>query len=1380
MGLWRRPDKHCRRPVTYLSSWDFGDSQSGSGRTVSHTFTEPGAYSATVTAQDGSGHSASAHTTILVSGVGRETYETGCVTIEADTMEALDGTEHYLFTGNVVLNGFVKCIGTVEVQGTEISSTGDLYIEVAGSSPADNETYYIARGGFTIDANADEQGECYGQITQTADIAFDFFGFPVEFSGVKLFEDHVTVGGELVIPWIDVGGVEITFTISPDGIDFSGKITLPNFELSGFGLSGAYMELDTEKLVWKGGATMKIPGMGFELGIELGFLAGVLNMVKVEVGDLNKPVLFSPPPPTPIVYLQKISGGLENIAPDAPDPVILTAGAGFTGGPKINLPSLDLLSGALKVAGGEYAILGGDIDLEIDTGGRFTAEGTGYLINDSFGTFGAFVLILDINKGVYFEGKLYYPPGESFAILVVTGKGKIDFDFNFQASLDGSLKAPNIWPIIGGMTFGSAKAYIDNDLISTGVKIGKKICALGHCVDLSIKASVTFVFADGDFSVAQNWDNIGEVHFDNQMRANIMGSAAISSAGTQFEVPSGTSVVMFRMEAQGDPSFTLEAPDKTVYTPNDEQALWRENIAIGELWCAIPQPQAGVWKASAGSSVKSYKMEMRTENQPPTLAITSPAKDAEVEAGQPVSITWDAADDPEDDARISLYYDEDREGENGNTITAGISSGSAKTSYAWDTTGVAPGRYYMYGKIDDGKNVPVFAYSRGAVTIKRSDFPAPSITSAALGPEGLSLAWNAINGADGYRIYYRAVADDTTLEEGSAQAVWGETSSVLNNLDWGRSYKIAVTAFTRDGKESGFSEPIDIKMINTQGNNNPEIQSAPIKIVPAGETYTYQVDARDQDGDALTYRVTKAPSGMSVNSTGKVSWATDTGDVGLHEVEIMVADAQGGSATQAFNLQVVSEDEGNPGPYAAIRCSAVSGPAPLTVNFNAIAAGFNGDTLQYAWEFGDDKTSIEQNPSHTFQNKGSYSVTLTVTTDSGLSTSKTVMIQVTDKIPLVSPPKVRAQVLGSTVTLSWDEVDGAAGFRFHYGTTQNDINYTQPIDVGKVNKIVFTQVPKGKYTLVFRSYLSSAAETWDSEPVFFEVKSTLPFPSAASTGVLEGVVTDAKSGNPVPGATINFIFYSATTDPAGKFKLERLPIIKQALLSAAASGYSDGTPVSVSTESGKTVTCNVQLTPLGDYDLCGQVTGAVTQGVTMTLSGKSSGTLQTDASGNYCFQNLEAGSYTITPSLKGHVFEPLSRSVEITDTDVSGADFISSKGQCPAQAAAPDKVDLLRRFRDGVLAQSEHGKEYIQLYYRHAQGVTAILQKYPQLREDAAKFIQDIVPWMSAQMHGKKYPLPLHVKKRLDIFIKNLCLKAGPELAGDLKRVKDNFKQRYK
>jgi uncharacterized surface anchored protein len=203
----------------------------------------------------------------------------------------------------------------------------------------------------------------------------------------------------------------------------------------------------------------------------------------------------------------------------------------------------------------------------------------------------------------------------------------------------------------------------------------------------------------------------------------------------------------------------------------------------------------------------------------------------------------------------------------------------------------------------------------------------------------------------------------------------------------------------------------------------------------------------------------------------------------------------------------------------------------------------------------------------------------------------------------------------------------------------------------------------------------------------------------------------------------------------------------------------------------------VQLTPLGDYDLCGQVTGAVTQGVTMTLSEKSSGTLQTDASGNYCFQNLEAGSYTLTPSLKGYVFEPPSKSAEITDTDVSGVDFTSSKGSCPAQLAAPNNVALLRRFRDEVLARSQTGNEYISLYYRHAAEIAHLLALYPQLREDAAKLVQDLTPWLRARISGKKVRLPYHTKNHIAAFVKVLRVKASPSLKTDLQQLQYNVYQ---
>jgi len=59
-------------------------------------------------------------------------------------------------------------------------------------------------------------------------------------------------------------------------------------------------------------------------------------------------------------------------------------------------------------------------------------------------------------------------------------------------------------------------------------------------------------------------------------------------------------------------------------------------------------------------------------------------------------------------------------------------------------------------------------------------------------------------------------------------------------------------------------------------------------------------------------------------------------------------------------------------------------------------------------------------------------------------------------------------------------------------------------------------------------------------------------------------------------------------------------------------------------------------------------------GVTVSGSGK---TTTTDSSGNYVLSGLNAGSVTVIPSRIGLIFTPLSRSVTITNTDVSGINF---------------------------------------------------------------------------------------------------------------------------
>lgn len=60
-------------------------------------------------------------------------------------------------------------------------------------------------------------------------------------------------------------------------------------------------------------------------------------------------------------------------------------------------------------------------------------------------------------------------------------------------------------------------------------------------------------------------------------------------------------------------------------------------------------------------------------------------------------------------------------------------------------------------------------------------------------------------------------------------------------------------------------------------------------------------------------------------------------------------------------------------PVASFTGSPTSGTAPLTVNFTNTSS----DATEYLWDFGDGNTSLDENPAHTYNSPGIYTVTLT-------------------------------------------------------------------------------------------------------------------------------------------------------------------------------------------------------------------------------------------------------------------------------------------------------------------------------------------------------------------------------------------------------------------
>ncbi|MFE5192006.1 lectin [Streptomyces sp. NPDC056628] len=93
---------------------------------------------------------------------------------------------------------------------------------------------------------------------------------------------------------------------------------------------------------------------------------------------------------------------------------------------------------------------------------------------------------------------------------------------------------------------------------------------------------------------------------------------------------------------------------------------------------------------------------------------------------------------------------------------------------------------------------------------------------------------------------------------------------------------------------------------------------------------------------------------------------------------------------------------GGRAPLAQAKASVTSGKAPLSVSFSSAGSSDpDGDTLAYAWTFGDGATSTAANPAHTYTAEGQYTATLKVTDPSGKSATASVQITVGNTAPTV-------------------------------------------------------------------------------------------------------------------------------------------------------------------------------------------------------------------------------------------------------------------------------------------------------------------------------------------------------------------------------------------
>jgi hypothetical protein len=139
-----------------------------------------------------------------------------------------------------------------------------------------------------------------------------------------------------------------------------------------------------------------------------------------------------------------------------------------------------------------------------------------------------------------------------------------------------------------------------------------------------------------------------------------------------------------------------------------------------------------------------------------------------------------------------------------------------------------------------------------------------------------------------------------------------ETNPTLSHELFTGADALAVIITPSDGDSEGV--PYRTKYVII-GNAPPRIISEPPEVVPSEGVYIYQVKAEDPDGDPLTFSLSEAPEGMSIDAeTGLISWPISPGAVGTHKVCIDADDGNYGTCAQHYELileykQILPEEE---------------------------------------------------------------------------------------------------------------------------------------------------------------------------------------------------------------------------------------------------------------------------------------------------------------------------------------------------------------------------------------------------------------------------------------------------------------------------------------
>jgi hypothetical protein len=421
------------------------------------------------------------------------------------------------------------------------------------------------------------------------------------------------------------------------------------------------------------------------------------------------------------------------------------------------------------------------------------------------------------------------------------------------------------------------------------------------------------------------------------------------------------------------------------------------------------------------------------------------------------------------------------------------SGSTANTDHAWDSIGT----YNVKVKAQDQFGTESGWSSAKSVQITIGNPPntpaEPTGETDGMHETEYTYTTSTTDPNSGDQIYYWFDWGDGTNSGWQGPYDSGSSGTASHKWNDAGSFDVKVKAKDLAGSETDWSPTLNVDMGNTAPNRPNKPSGPPQGII--GQECTYSTLATDPEGDTLQYKFEwgdGTDSGWLTTRTATHSWS----EVGTYSV---IAKARDSWDESVWSLPLDVEISG--GDLDVSAGGAYEGVTGTPISFTGTAIG-GVEPLSWSWNFGDGESSNVQNPTHTYQTPGEYTVSLYVSDSQGSAGSDTTTASIGSNPP--ETPTITGETEGpageeQTFTVSTTDPDGDDVYYWiEWYDGYPDGSWDGPHQSGEDVTFNYSWEEQGTYTIRVK-----AKDIYDGESNWGSLEFTAPKTKIFNFGIID-------------------------------------------------------------------------------------------------------------------------------------------------------------------------------------------------------------------------------------------------------------------------------------